>query len=198
VDIDAANPGGRIMMNRKWMALLTAAVLAGCLTTVAAAGDGRRGGRRAKAQQVVRQRRAKLFRLLASLQFSDAQRQTMLDKARAAVPIVEAARAEGRKIVAEAWAQFAKDPKMDRAALRAQTKASLRALKAKTWPQIEPLAKDVVATLTPEQRQKISDAAAKRGRTVDDAKLTRIMGFLITRPMAVPYLEARLGVASPR
>jgi hypothetical protein len=188
------------MLNRRWMALFTAAVLAGCLTTVAVAGDGRHGGhgRRAKAQKVMRDRRAKLFRFLATLQFTDAQRQTMLDKARAAVPIVEGARAEGRRLVAAAWAQAAKDPNTDRAALRTQTKAALQALKAKTWPSIEPLAKDVVATLTAEQRQKIADAAAKRGRTVDDAKLAKFMGFLITRPMAVPYLEARLGAATPR
>ena len=194
------------MKNGKWMAVAVAAALAGGLATVALAGDGRgdarhggRGGRRANARQLMKERRTKMLQFLGSLQFTDAQRQVMLDKARAAAPIVEAARAEGRRIVAQAWAQAAKDgATVDRAALRAQVKTQLQALRAKTWPQIEPLAKDVVATLTPEQRQKFQDAAAKRGKTIDDAKLAKFAGFLITRPMAVPYLEARLGVTTPK
>jgi Spy/CpxP family protein refolding chaperone len=188
------------MKNGKWMAVAVATVLAGGMTTVALAGDGH-GGRRDHARQGMRHRRGRFFEFLASLQFTDAQRQTMLDKARTAAPIVESARAEARRLVANAWAQASKDAKdgtVDRAALREQVKTQIKALREKTWPQIEPLAKDVAATLTPEQRQKLVDAGVKRGRTVDDAKIAKFMGMLITRPMAVPYLEARLGVASPR
>jgi hypothetical protein len=47
--------------------------------------------------------------------------------------------------------------------------------------------------LTPEQRQKLEARAAKRGRTLDDARLTRFAAALIRRPMTVAYLEARQG-----
>jgi len=193
------------MTRTKWTAVAVAAVLAGGLATAALAGDGRRGGGRGRrgdkagdaGQEATGQKRGKGLAFLASLQFTDAQRHTMLDKARAAAPIVEGAKAEARRIVAAAWAKSG-DAKPDRQAIRAEVKTQIQALRAKTWPQIEPLAKEVVATLTPEQRQKIEAAAGKRGKTVDDEKLTKLMGRLISRPMAVPYLEARLGVATPR
>jgi hypothetical protein len=188
------------MKRTKWMAIAVAAALAGGLATAALAGDGKHGRRaekRGRARQQMVEKRRKGMAFLRSLQFTDAQRQTMLDKARAAAPIVQSAKAEARKIIAAAWAK-AGDANVDKKAIRADVKTQLQALRAKTWPQIEPLAKDVVASLTPEQRQKFTEAASKRGKTVDDEKLTKIMGRLISRPMAVPYLEARLGVATPR
>ncbi len=195
------------MTNRKWLAAAAVAtVLAGGLATAALAGDGSssgggqpsgqpaaRGGWRMKLRQLIQRRRARALGFLASLQFTDAQRQMMLDKARAAAPIVEGAKADARKVVAQAWAQASQSGgKIDRAALRAQVRDQVKAIREKAWTQLEPLAKDVVATLTPEQRQKFQDAATKHGRTLDDAKLAKFMGRLITRPMAVPYLEARL------
>jgi hypothetical protein len=188
------------MTSKRWMTVAVAAVIAGGLATAAFAGDGRRGnraGKRGGAQSEAVQKRGKGLAFLSSLQLTDAQRQTMLDKARAAAPIVQGAKAEARKLVAAAWAK-AGDANVDKQAVRADVKTQLQALRAKTWPQIEPLAKDVVASLTPEQRQKIDAAAGKRGKTVDDAKLTKLMGRLITRPMTVSYLEARLGVSTPR
>jgi hypothetical protein len=192
------------MKNGKWTAVAVATVLAGGMATIAFAGDGGRGGRRGggwrgRMHEAAKERRAKGMEFLASLQVTDAQRQVMLEKARAAAPIAESARAETRRIVAAAWAQAAKDgAATDKKALREQVRTQIKALRERTWTQIEPLAKDVVLQLTPEQRQKIAEAAGKRGKTVDDAKLARLVGFRLTRPMTVPYLEARLGVATPR
>src|SRR5438093_10875514 len=102
------------MTNGKWTAVAVAVALAGGMVTVAYAGDGERGlggrgGWRHRMRAAMKERRAKGVAFLASLNVTDAQRQVMLDKARAAAPIVEAARAEGRKIVAAAWAQAGKD-----------------------------------------------------------------------------------------
>jgi hypothetical protein len=146
---------------------------------------------------MVRHRRMAAVQLLSSLQPTDDQRRIVLEQAKAAQPIVEAAKAETRRIVAQAWAQATSDLKdgktVDRKALRESVKTQLQALRDKTRGQIEPLAKQVVASLTPEQRQKIQDAAGKRGKTVDDAKLTRLASHIITRPMTIPFLEAKLG-----
>lgn len=189
------------MTSGKWTAVVAAAVIAGGLATAALAGDGARGarsGRHQRARQLLQRKRGRTMEFLRSLQITDQQRQTMLDKARAVAPIVETAKTDARKLIAQAWAQASKDATVDRRALRAGVKEQVKALRAKAWTQIEPLARDVVATLTPEQRQKFTEKAAKRGKTVDDAKLAKFMGRLISRPMAVPFLEARLGVSAPK
>jgi hypothetical protein len=186
------------MKNGRWTAVAVAAALAVGMAGFAYAGEGRGEGKRDawrhRVREALRERRGKAFEFLASMQFTDAQRQVMLDKARAAAPIAEASRAEARRITAAAWAKATTDAAADRAALRAEKQSRIKALRARTWPQVEPLAKDVLASFTPEQRQKIADAAAKRGRPIDDARLTKLIGFMLTRPMTVPYLEARLGV----
>src|SRR5262245_58203910 len=130
--------------------------------------------------------------LLASLNVTDDQRRTALEKARAAAPIVSGAKDEARRIVAQAWAAAAKDPSADRKALRQSVHDQLKALREKTRGQGEPLAREVGSPLTPEQRAKLAAAAATHGRTVDDARLTRRVARMLSRPMTVPYLEARL------
>jgi hypothetical protein len=176
-----------------------AAVLALGTVMPAFAGDegprpraGRVGRRAAHRNGVRRAMRQERRDLLASLQVTDDQRRTVLEKARAAAPIVSAGKDEARRIVAQARAALAKDPAADRRALRESVRTQLRALRAKTRGQVEPLAKDVVASLTPEQRAKLEAAAGKHGRTLDDARLTRRAARMISRPMTVPYLEARL------
>ena len=189
------------MKNGSWTVVFVAAALAAGAAAPAFAGDdapgpragraaGLRGARRDRFRRAMRQERRDL---LASLGVTDEQRRTALAKARAAAPIVTSAKDEARRIVAQAWAAAAKDPAGDRKALRESVRAQLKALREKTRGQVEPLAKDVVASLTPEQRAKLDDAAAKRGRTVDEARLTRRVARMLSRPMAVPYLEARLG-----
>ena len=182
-----------------WTAVFVTAAIAGGTASAAFAGDGtghrdhpRAAARRDRFRKTLRDWRTERKDLLASLQVSDEQRHTVLEKARAAAPIVSAGKDEARRIVAQAWAAAAKDPNADRKALRESVRTQLRALREKTRGQVEPLAKDVVASLTPEQRAKLEAAAAKHGRTLDDARLVRRTARMLSRPMTVPYLEARL------
>jgi hypothetical protein len=159
----------------------------------ARARGGRRGALRDRIQNAAGERRDRFLQFLVSLQATDDQRRLVLEKARAAEPIVTEVRAERRRIVAKAWAAAAQDPKADRQSLRTTMRTELQALGEKTRTQLEPLAKDVVAALTEEQRQKLQEAAARHGRSADDAALTRFATRLISRPMTAAYLEARLG-----
>jgi Spy/CpxP family protein refolding chaperone len=187
--------GDEQMTKRKWVLAGMAAVLACGAASTAFAGGGHAAKKAARSGESVRQaaqaRRRRMAEFLASLNVTDEQRALVLDKARAAAPIVAGARDEVRKIVARAWASAAKDSGADRKAIRATVQSDVQAVREKARAQIEPLARDVVASLTPEQRQKFQDAFAARGRTMDDAKLTRLAARLISRPMTVAYLEAR-------
>lgn len=195
------------MISRQRLVIGVTVALAGALATSALAGDGagrhagRRGERREmlreRVKQAVRNRHQKFAEFLASLQATDEQRRVVLEQAKAAAPIVKAAREEARGLIAKAWATAVKDTNtkdatVDRKAARESVKEQLKALRERTKAQIEPLAKQVVATLTPEQRATIQSHAAKHGKTVDDAKLAKFAAHLITRPMTAAYLEARL------
>ena len=194
------------MNGRQRLVIGVTVALAGALATSALAGDGagRHGGRHAgrhgerraelreRFRQGVTQRRRKAADFLASLQSTDEQRRVVLEQAKAAAPIVRAAREEARGLIAKAWAAATKDGTIDRKAAREAVKEQLKALRERTRAQVEPMAKQVVATLTPEQRATIQAHAAKHGRTVDDAKLAKFAAHLITRPMTAAYLEARL------
>ena len=159
-----------------------AAVAVAAIPAFAGEGPGRERGRQARM-------RAGWARLKAfeSLGFTAEQRRLMIERARAIAPIVESARAEARRLVAGALVQAKTG---DRAAIREQTKERLQALRKGAAEKIAPLARDVVLSLTPEQRGKIAEFAAKRGRTVDDEMLVRRFGRALARPMTLPYLEA--------
>src|SRR5262249_49882348 len=149
----------------------------GC-ATAALAGDGegraaRRAALREKIREAVQNRRQRVMEFLASLQVTDDQRRVVLEKAKAAAPIVAGAKDEARRIVAQALANATRAGRVDRKAARLAVGAELKALRERTRAQLEPLAKDVVGSLTPEQKQKLQEAATKRGRTLDDAKLAR-------------------------
>jgi Spy/CpxP family protein refolding chaperone len=169
------------------------AVLACAAASPALAGEGRRGFGKARkaAPLAAKERRARANRLIRSLDATDAQRALVLEKARAAAPIVAGARDEARRIVARAWVAAGEKAGTDRKSIRAGVREEMKALRERTRAQVEPLARDVAASLTAEQRAKIEAAFAKKGRTLDDAKLTRIAARLISRPMTVAYLEAR-------
>jgi hypothetical protein len=180
--------------------------------------QGDRAARRAamseRARQSGKHRRADSMKFLESLQATDEQRALVLEKSKAAAPILAEARRQARALVAQAMASASasaskepasKEPaskelsKADRKAARnadcnaarQSVKAQLQSIRDQTRGQIDALAKDVVASLTPEQRQKLQDVAAKRGRTLDDARFTRLAAALISRPMTAAYLEAR-------
>lgn len=180
------------MTKSKWVLAGVVAVLAGAVAPSALAGGGKHAGKRAaKAAQAVKEKRRNAAEVLASLGVTDEQRALVLAKAREAAPIVASARDEARRAVARAWVSAGTGAATDRKAVRAAVKTEIQAIREKARGQIEPLAREVVASLTPEQRQKLQDAVARRGRTLDDAKLTRFAARLISRPMTVSYLEAR-------
>jgi len=139
-------------------------------------------GHRARVREGIR-------RLLESLQATDAQRSVALDAARAAEPIAQSARSEAARIRAEVFAKHGKD----RVAAREELKARTQELRRKTLAELAPHAGRVLATLTPEQRKKLDDAATSRGRTLDEARLLKITSFLLTRPSTVSRLENKLG-----
>ena len=180
------------MTKSKWVlaGVIAVAVFAGAAAPSALAGGGRRAGKRAaKAAEVVRQKRRSVAEIVASLGITDEQRALVLAKAREAAPIVAGARDEVRRAVARAWASAGSGA--DRKAVRTSVKAEIQAIRERARGQIEPLAREVVTSLTPEQRRKLEEAVSRRGKTLDDAKLTRFAARLISRPMTVPFLEAR-------
>jgi Spy/CpxP family protein refolding chaperone len=159
--------------------LIVAAVTAAAVP--AFAGDGHTRRERMRAAAWAR------LRAFESLGFSAEQRQLMIGKAKAIAPIVDAARTEARRLVADGLVEARTG---DREAIRARVKEAVRAIRRDTVGRIAPLARDVVASLTPEQRAKIAEFAAKRGKTVDDEMLVRRFGRALARPMTLAYLEA--------
>lgn len=179
-----------------WIALGCVTLVAGgTLASVAGAGDDGSGGgfgKRAHMRRFLearRDRRGKVAKFIESLQITDAQRQLMLDKARAAEPIAAEARKElARILVAAQDAGKTGDP----AEARRAAHEKVRGLKEATLAKLEPLAKEIVASLSPDQRKKFEEAAARHGRTFDEARLVKRLSRWLTRPMTVPMLEARL------
>ena len=129
--------------------------------------------------------RGELRRFLRKLDATDAQRATALEQARAAKPIARAARLEGREIRIEAR----REHPGDREAARATARERIRDLRERTLASLEPLARKVVATLTPDQRKKLEDAARARGKELDAARLEKLVSWLLTRPGTLAHLE---------
>ena len=142
----------------------------------------------ARAMRHRAQAREGIQRLLESLQATDAQRAVALEAARAAEPIAQSARSEAARIRTEVFAKHGKD----RAAAREEMKERIQELRQKTLADLAPHASRVLATLTPEQRKKLDDAATARGKTLDEARLVKITSFLLTRPATVERLEKKL------
>ena len=144
----------------------------------------RRPGAAARARERTRER-GELRRFLRKLDATDAQRATALEEARAARPIARAARLEGREIRVEAR----REHPGDRDAARATARERLRDLRQRTLASLQPLARKVVATLTPDQRKTLEDAARARGKELDAARLEKLVSWLLTRPGTLARLE---------
>jgi hypothetical protein len=129
--------------------------------------------------------RGELRRFLRSLDATDAQREVAREEARAAAPISHAARLEGRAIRIEAL----REHPGDRAAARESARPKIRELRERTLTGLRPLAQKVVATLTPDQRKKLEDAARARGKDLDEARLEKLVSWLLTRPGTLAHLE---------
>lgn len=192
-------------MNRtpKWIGIGILALSLGGVVAAGPSGDGRmparqaprvrqamaRHPRLARAMRHREQAREGIQRLLESLQATESQRAVALEAARAAEPIAQSARSEAARIRTEVFAKHGKD----RAAAREEMKQRTQELRQKTLAELAPHAGRVLATLTPEQRKKLDDAATARGKTLDEARLVKITSFLLTRPATVQRLENKLG-----
>jgi hypothetical protein len=149
-----------------------------------------RAAARERMRQGVQRRRAASMKFLESLKATDEQRALVLEKAKAAAPILAQARRQSRALLLQA--AVGKDAsKADRKAARESVKAQIQTIREETRGRIDALAREVVASLTCEQRQKLQDLAARHGKTVDDARLTRLAAALISRPATVAHLEGR-------
>ena len=160
--------------------------------------SGAQGARRFRMKHRMQRVAAVRQRLAETMQWTPDQQRLALEKARAAQPIV----AEARKELARILAQGAPGANTDgtgeagKAAKQTGRKAqrdAVRTLRHATAEKLAPLAKDVVAGLTAEQRAKLEGFAAARGRKLDDGKLTKRISKWLARPMTADLLEARLG-----
>jgi len=129
------------------------------------------------------------LRAIDALGATDAQKALLLEKARAAQPVVDAARKEAAGTLAKAYETVKAGG--DRRAAREAARASMRSIRERTRAQLEPLARAVLESLTPEQRQKIAGRAAARGGSFDEGRFVRRLGRMLARPMTVALLESR-------
>ncbi len=174
-----------------------------------AADGGRLGERLRDRAKAFHGRRHEMKDILA---ITPDQRRVFVEKARAAQPILEQARKDlaaalvGVRDAREAaksatTATPAEKPKDEaaRAAAKAAKKAEREALMApvkaartKALEALSPLARDVVASLTPEQRARLEGFAAARGRKLDEKRLERFVIGMFRKPMALAMAEAEL------
>ncbi|MBI5364075.1 MAG: hypothetical protein HZA53_12905 [Planctomycetes bacterium] len=152
--------------------------------------DGPQGRRPAPGQRRRRPHRRptpqELRPLLQSLQITPQQKELARAEAQAVLPRVRAAREEAHfRMQAE---RARKNP--DFHALREE----LRELRHATLEQIAPHARRLVDSLTPEQRQRLAEAAQRHGREFDPARLEQ----RLARLLAHPRLLQRLGAARER
>jgi Spy/CpxP family protein refolding chaperone len=185
-------------MNRKWIGwTLGVLALCGTLSAASAVNDaldatdanstierGEGFWQRMRARHGA-QRRA-LVRLVQKLGLSDAQCGLALQESRNTQPIVEQARREAARILIDA-------EDAGKSGRSSDVRERLKILRQQTFRKIEPMARQVVAALTPEQRQMIEAEASKHGRSFDEERFVRRTAFLLARPMTAALLEARLG-----
>jgi hypothetical protein len=109
---------------------------------------------------------------------TDAQREQFRAQAQVMRPAADQFRTEARAILQRARDSAASG---DHGAQREQTRAELKALFERYYPQFESSASTVVGALTPEQREKLAKAAAARGRTLDEERMKHVAAFMLLR-----------------
>jgi hypothetical protein len=180
------------LMNKTTLLSLTALILIASLAvaqgrghgTKDGAGEGRGGRTHARME-----RRAHVRAFLRELGFTDTQKAQALQAARTVQPVAEAARAQARQIVQAARAA---NPTGSREAIRASVKDQLKAVRENAAAQILPSGRALLASLTPDQRARIQAALTKHGKTFDEERVARRLGFLLARPRAVQFLEGHV------
>lgn len=168
-----------------WMILVAGLVAGGVLTTGALAQKvgGGRGALRQRLAERLHGRAEKLREVGRALALTPAQSEQALGIAHAAEPLAR----EVRKQVARGLVDA------PRSGERAVQRERVRELVQNAFRTLEPQLRELVASLSPEQRARLEALARRHGRTLDDERLVKRLAFLLSRPMAAPLLEARLG-----
>lgn len=154
-----------------------AAPAADAARDAAGRGAARRGddrGFRARRHARFEARRAE--RLARMLGLTEAQRDDFRKAREAAAPVRTDLRAKIHALREEAR----KGERTE--ASRAATREAVKALVATAREQVAGDARRLLATITPEQRARLAEAAARRGKTLDDARLLRGIERMLLRP----------------
>ena len=182
------------MTRKTWLLAAVAAAVVAAPIALAEPGDGaaappapapgaapaaRHGGR------FLRRHAMRAQRFLRLLDLSDAQRTQLADARTAAEPIRQDARTKVRAILEEA--RKGERTPDTRTKVREQVKAVLQAAAT----QVEPSAKRLLDSLTPEQRARLAERATKHGKTLDDAMLLRRFERLVLAPAGAGRHERR-------
>jgi len=107
------------------------------------------------------------------LQLSRAQKEQALGIARAAQPLVRELRTQIR-------------------AERGQGRAHVKELVHDMFLRLQPEVRQLIGTLTPEQRARLEQRAKRLGRTFDEARFERRLAFLLSRPRAAARIQRNL------
>lgn len=134
------------------------------------------------------ERRIERREFARSLRFSDEQRRLALAQAKAVEEVAKQAREEARRI-REAAREAERTGKGGEA--RGAARAELRDLRQRTFAQVEPHARAILAGLTTEQRARLEARAKANGRTFDEARALRFIARVLASPKAVTRLEKR-------
>ncbi len=141
------------------------------------------GGLRERIAQHLHGRGQKLREIARALELTPAQQQQALDIAHAAEPLARDVRKEIARALVSSPQTGARDAQ----------RSHVKQLAQNSFLQLEPQVRALVSSLTPAQRQRLDALARKHGRTLDDDRLVKRLAWLLSRPMAAPLFEARLG-----
>jgi hypothetical protein len=150
-------------------------------------GGGHRHRHRPRPKPPVPPNASQLFQ---ELQLSQAQREQALATARTAESVAQTTRREMARAI---WAERSAAPKTGDATPSGNLRERLKAMHENAFQQLEPQVRTLIATLTPEQRAKLEARAKEHGVTFDENRFAHRLAFRLSRPMAVPMLEASLG-----
>jgi len=136
--------------------------------------------------------RARKF--IRSMDFTEAQRALVRQEAAAIAPAARSARDEVRAIrdAARARAQTG-----DAEGARKEARAQLEVLRERTGREFAPHGRVLVESLSPEQRARIEERLAARGKTFDVERASRRIGRWLARPGMQERMRDR-GDTGPR
>jgi Spy/CpxP family protein refolding chaperone len=178
----------------RWIAAVSVAALL-VSAGIAVAGEGKRPGRRARHERMVRAARHRAMERIDAL--SDDQAKAALDASKDLGRIRDDLRGKAAAIRLQAFRDAKASPDK-RPEIREAARAKMKALRAEARVPFTEAGMKVVRTLTPEQRAKIEAAGKARGRTVTDEGMARSFGRRLSRPWAQALLKARVDAGATK